>query len=41
VNERIAAIRFDLGDEGQLTVINVYGPTGVVTKERPEIGRDF
>ena len=41
VNERIAAIRFDLGDEGQLTVINVYGPTGVVTKDRPEVGRDF
>ena len=41
VNNRIAAIRFDLGNEGQLTVLNVYGPTGVAIKDRPEIGRDF
>ena len=34
-------MRFELGNLGQLTVINVYGPTGVVTKERPEVGRDF
>ena len=41
INNRIALMRFELGNEGQLTVINVYGPTGVVTKEKPEVGRDF
>ena len=41
INNRIAVMRFDIGNEGQLTVINVYGPTGVVTRERPEVGKDF
>ena len=41
INNRIAVMRFDIGSEGQLTVINVYGPTGVVTRERPEVGKDF
>ena len=41
INSRIAVIRFDLEEKGQLTVINVYGPTGVRTEARPEIGREF
>jgi hypothetical protein len=31
ISDRIAVIRFDLGKEGQLAVVNVYGPTGTVT----------
>ena len=30
-----------MGKEGQLAVVNVYGPTGVVTRENPEKGREF
>jgi len=41
ISDRIAVIRFDLGKEGQLAVVNVYGPTGVVTRENPEKGREF
>ena len=41
INERIAVIRFDLGDKGKLTVINVYGPTLMITREAPEKGREF
>ena len=41
VNDRIAVIRLDLGNQGQLAIINVYGPTGVVTRQNPEKGREF
>ena len=41
ISDRIAVIRFDLGKEGQLAVVNVYGPTGVVTRKNPEKGREF
>jgi exonuclease III len=41
INDRIAVIKFDMGEKGKLTVINVYGPTLMVTRENPEKGRDF
>ena len=41
INDRIAVIRFDLEEKGQLTVINVYGPTSVNTALEPELGRRF
>ena len=41
ISDRFAVIRFDLEKEGQLAVVNVYGPTGVVTRENPEKGREF
>jgi len=41
VNDRIAVMRLDLGNQGQLAIINVYGPTGVVTRQNPEKGREF
>ena len=41
INDRIGVIRFDLEEKGQLTVINVYGPTSVNTAREPELGRAF
>ena len=41
INDRIAVIRYDLEEKGQLTVINVYGPTSVNTAREPELGRAF
>ena len=42
INDRIAVIKFDLGEnKGQLTVINVYGPTQTKTKDAPELSREF
>jgi len=35
VNDRIAVIRLDLGDQGQLAIFNVNGVTGMVTKQNP------
>jgi hypothetical protein len=31
----------DIGDQGQLAIINVYGKTGVVTRRNPEKCREF
>ena len=40
ISDRTSIIKFDLGEKSKLTVINVYGPTVMVTREKSGKGRE-